>query len=92
MMRSMEITLQNKLGLHARPATLFVKEAARHASKIQVENLSNPTRVVNARSLLMILSLGVEPGHTIRISAEGPDEVEALEAIRSLIQGNFGEA
>jgi phosphocarrier protein FPr len=91
MTQSLEITVRNKVGLHARPATLFVKEAAKYASKVRVENLTNPSPLVDARSLLMILSIGVENGHTIRITANGDDETAAIENLKTLIENNFGE-
>jgi phosphotransferase system HPr (HPr) family protein len=91
MTQSLDITVRNKVGLHARPATLFVKEVARHSSKIRVENLANPSRAVDGRSLLMILSLGVQNGHTIRITADGIDEVSAVIDLKTLIDANFGE-
>lgn len=92
MTQTLDITIQSKIGLHARPATQFVKEAARHTSKIRVENLTNPSPTVDGRSLLMVLSIGVEHGHTIRITADGVDENAALEDLKKLIETNFGEA
>lgn len=91
MSHMLEITVRNKVGLHARPATLFVKEASQHASAIHVENLTNPSPAVDARSLFMVLSIGVESGHTMRITADGVDETVALERLKNLIENNFGE-
>ena len=91
MKRTIEVTVRNKVGLHARPATLFVKEAVKYKAKIKVENLTNASQEVDARSLLNILTLGVQKGHTIRITAEGDDCQQAIEALVSLIEHNFYE-
>lgn len=84
-----EITLNNELGLHARPADLFVRTANKFKSDIKVSNVSTGSNDVNAKSILRILSLGVYGGHTIRVSAEGEDESQALAAISALIAANF---
>jgi phosphotransferase system HPr (HPr) family protein len=91
MSRSLEIIVKNKVGLHARPATLFVKEAMKFDSQIHVKNLTDPSEEVAAKSLLMILSIGVEENHTILINAQGEDEKEAIYALKALIENNFGE-
>ena len=83
-----EITVNNEVGLHARPATFFIQKANEFKSGIWVEK---EDRRVNAKSLLGVLSLGIVKGSTITISAEGPDEEEAVNALCTLIAGNFGE-
>jgi phosphotransferase system HPr (HPr) family protein len=87
-----QLTVINKVGLHARPATLFVKTAARFRSNIQVRNLSRSTPWAPAKSILRVLGLGVEQNHQIEISAEGEDAQAAIDAISELVQSNFGEA
>lgn len=89
-----DVTLQvrNPSGLHARPAALFVKTAAGFSSDVRVTNLSrDPEKAAAARSLLAVLGLGVSKGHQLRISAEGDDADEALEALRSLVESGLGE-
>jgi phosphotransferase system HPr (HPr) family protein len=88
---SKEIFVQHKVGLHARPAAMFVKIANKYTSNITVENLCSQTGPVNAKSILGILSSGVEMNHQIQITAEGEDEDEALKALCELIETNFGE-
>jgi phosphotransferase system HPr (HPr) family protein len=88
---SKEIVVQHKVGLHARPAAMFVKTANQYTSNITVENLCNQTGPVNAKSILGILSSGVEMDHQIQITAEGKDEEQALAALCELIETNFGE-
>ena len=83
-----EVVINNQVGLHARPATFFIQKANEFRSTIMVEK---ENRKVNAKSLLGVLSLGITKGSTITISAEGPDETEAVNALCELIESNFGE-
>lgn len=87
-MVSCEATIQNKVGLHSRPATCFVQKANEYKSSIYIEK---EEKRVNAKSLLGILSLGVLQGMKISIIADGVDEEEAVDAIKSLIENNFVE-
>ena len=87
-MYSKEITVTNQVGLYARPATFFIQKANEVRSTMMVEKAE---RKVNAKSLLGVLSLGITKGSNITISAEGPDEEEAVNALCSLIENNFGE-
>jgi phosphotransferase system HPr (HPr) family protein len=91
-MQVIEVLVANGSGLHARPAATFVKTAASFGSDIRVENLSRGSKPASAKSLLGVLGCGVEQGHRIRVSAEGEDEAAAIEAIRVLAEGGFGEA
>ncbi len=81
-----EVLVQNKAGLHARPATFFIQKANEYKSTIWVEK---EERRVNAKSLLGILSLGITKGTTINLIADGPDEEEAVAALVELITSNF---
>lgn len=83
-----ELIIQNKVGLHARPASIFVQTANKFKSDIIVEKDGNK---VNAKSILGVLSLGAEKGAHIIIEAKGEDENEAIEALESLIENKFGE-
>ncbi|MGA3030212.1 MAG: HPr family phosphocarrier protein [Candidatus Limnocylindrales bacterium] len=91
-MQTIEIDVANRSGLHARPAATFVKKAASFRSDIRVENLTRTTKPASAKSLLGVLGCGVEQGHRIRVTAEGEDEEAAIEALRVLAEGGFGEA
>ena len=82
------LTVNNKVGLHARPAALFVKTASGFISDIKVVNNE---KTANAKSILSILTLGVYQGTKIQVQAEGEDANEALKAIRNLVESNFGE-
>ena len=83
-----DVVVQNQVGLHARPATFFIQKANEFKASIWVEK---EERRVNAKSLLGVLSLGITKGSSIVISAEGPDEEEAVNALCDLIASNFGE-
>ncbi len=82
------ITVNNQVGLHARPATFFIQKANEFKSSIWVEK---DERRVNAKSLLGVLSLGIVKGTEITLIAEGPDDKAALEALEALISSNFAE-
>jgi phosphocarrier protein len=83
-----EVTVNNQVGLHARPATFFIQKANEFKSSIWVEK---EERKINAKSLLGVLSLGVIQGTTISIMADGADEEEAIAALTELISSNFYE-
>lgn len=86
------IQVRHKVGLHARPAALFVQTAAKYSSKIRVKNLTANGNFVDAKSIIMVLTLGVMKDQEVVIQAEGADEESALRALRSLIDANFGES
>lgn len=86
------IQVRHKVGLHARPAALFVQTAAKYSSLIKVRNLTTNGNFVDAKSIIMVLTLGVMKDHEILIQTEGADAESALEAMKSLIEGNFGES
>jgi phosphocarrier protein len=83
-----EFIIQNKVGLHARPAAIFVQMATNFKSKITVEK---DGKEVNAKSILGVLSFGAEQGAIITIAAEGEDEQEVLKTFEELIENKFGE-
>ena len=83
-----EISVQNQVGLHARPATFFIKKANEFESAIWVEK---DNRKVNAKSLLGVLSLGIIGVNPITIIADGVDERQALDALVGLIESGFKE-
>lgn len=86
------IQVKNKVGLHARPASLFVQTAAKFSSKIKVKNLTTNGNFVDAKSIIMVLTLGVMKNHEVVIQTEGTDADAALSALKSLIDSDFGEA
>ena len=83
-----KVTLENQVGLHARPATFFIQKANEFRSSVWIEV---DERKVNAKSLLGVLSLGITKGGTVDIIVDGEDENEALAALVALVESNFGE-
>ena len=83
-----ETTVNNQVGLHARPATFFIQKANEFKSSIWVEK---DDRRVNAKSLLGVLSLGIVKGTAITLIADGPDEEAAINALVELINSEFAE-
>lgn len=83
-----DVTVQNSVGLHARPATFFIQRANEFKSSIWVEK---EERRVNAKSLLGVLSLGIMGGTDIRIIADGSDEKNAVDSLVELVESGFAE-
>lgn len=88
-MISREVTIQNSVGLHARPATFFIQKANHYKSTIWVEK---DERRVNAKSLLGVLSLAVTKDTTITLVADGSDENQAIEGLCELIANGLESA
>ena len=87
-MTTRNVKIVNKVGLHARPATFFIQKANSYKSTIWVESDS---KRVNAKSLLGVLSLGIKQDMTISLSADGPDENEALDGIIAAIEAGLND-
>ena len=81
-------TIHHEVGLHARPASMFVQTAAKYSSDIEV---THGETTANAKSILGILTLGAHQGALIPIRAEGEDADEALKTLELLVLDNFGE-
>lgn len=86
------IVVKHKVGLHARPASVFVQTASKFDSDISIRNVTTNGEPVDAKSILMVLTLGVMQDHEIELCAEGPDEQQAVDKLLSLVRSNFGEA
>jgi phosphocarrier protein HPr len=90
-MKSIQIVVMDPVGLHARPAALFVKLANSFTSNISICNLSTSGKWANAKSILGVLTCGVKQGDQIEVKAEGTDESEAVNALEKLVLSNFAE-
>ena len=82
------VMIENKTGIHARPASVFVQTAAKFKSKVQIKAKG---KAVDAKSILMIMSMGLVKGTEITIAAEGEDEAAAVQALKDLVVSKFGE-
>ncbi len=85
---SREIEVTNKLGIHARPAAMFVKVANRFDSEVFVEKDGEK---VNGKSIMGLMMLAAGPGSRLTVEAYGTDAKQALEEIESLIIRQFDE-
>ena len=89
-MRSIEVEVRLESGLHARPAATFVRAASEFDSVIRLENVTLGRPSADAKSIVGILTTGVEMGHLVRITADGPDDGEAVEALRDQLAWGRG--
>ena len=83
-----EITILNRLGLHARPAAMFVRVAARYRAEIWVDKEGEQ---VNGKSIMGLMMLAAGQGSKLHIRAEGPDAAEAVRDLEALIKTRFNE-
>ena len=83
-----EVTINNQVGLHARPATFFIQKANEFKCSIWVEK---DERRVNAKSLLGVLSLGIIKGTSVSLIADGADEKDAVDQLAELVNSDFAE-
>jgi phosphocarrier protein len=83
-----DISITNRLGLHARPAAMFVRIASRFRSEVWV---SKEGEEVNGKSIMGLMMLAAGKGSTLHLRCEGPDADKALEDLEALINSRFNE-
>jgi phosphocarrier protein len=83
-----ELTIMNRLGLHARPAAMFVRIASRHRADIWV---AKEGEEVNGKSIMGLMMLAAGQGSKLRIRCDGPDADKAMEELEELIKAGFNE-
>lgn len=83
------IVIKLKEGFHIRPAQLFSEMAAKYKSDILV--VTDTGETADAKSILSLMTLGLQEGSKISIEANGPDNQDAVYALTHLIESNFGE-
>ena len=84
-MKQVILRINTDAGLHARPAALFVEQTSQISSEILIRNLTTKSDWVDGKSILNVLTLGVEMHHEIELQIEGVDEQEAIEKLTTLI-------
>ncbi|HCA71562.1 MAG TPA: HPr family phosphocarrier protein [Ruminococcaceae bacterium] len=84
-----EFTLHSQYGFHLRPAQVMVEKMSAFTSKVQVKKTDGTE--ADAKSLLGLMSLGLNDGQTVEITIQGDDEEEAMKEMEKLFQSNFGE-
>jgi phosphocarrier protein HPr len=87
-MLTREVTVRNRLGLHARAAARFVHEANRFRARV---TLARDGRVMDGKSILGILLLAASQGTVLELGADGQDEQDAVAALAALVESGFGE-
>ena len=85
-----EFTINNEMGIHARPATQFVQTVADYESEVNVINL-NTGSVADGRSIISMLMLSAQKGHRIQLRITGTDEEELMNELTGLLESNFNE-
>ena len=88
MEKTIELTVDNKMGIHARPAAMIVRVANKYGAEVIVEK---DDEQVNGKSIMGLMMLAAGHGSVICVSADGPDETAALEAINELVSRKFEE-
>jgi phosphocarrier protein HPr len=83
-----EVTIVNRLGLHARPAAMFVRIASRHRAEIWV---SKEGEEINGKSIMGLMMLAAGQGSKLRIRCDGPDADKAMQELEELIKAGFNE-
>ena len=81
--------VRNEVGLHARPAAIFVQSAGKFRSRITIRNVKSGGQPVNAKSILHVLTLGVGQGDEVELLIEGEDEANAAASLRQLFVSDF---
>jgi phosphocarrier protein len=82
------VTVDHDEGLHARPASVFVQTASEFDSEITVSR-PDGDQTADAKSSIGVVSLGVEPGDTVAVAAEGPDARSAVDELVALVESGF---
>ncbi len=83
-----KVIITNETGIHARPASMFVQTAAKFKSKITV---AAKGKTVDAKSILMIMGMGLTKGTEVTIKADGADANDAVKTLVALVESKFGE-
>ena len=87
-MTAQAVTVVNQLGMHARAAAKFVHIAARFNARVRV---ARDAREMDGKSIMGLLLLAAARGSTITITADGEDELAAVDALAGLVESGFGE-
>ena len=90
-MTSRTVMVENPSGIHARPASVFVQRAAAFSSEVKVRDVTKGGEPKDAKSILMVMSLGIACGDEVEIAAEGDDAEAAVDALVTLVESGCGE-
>lgn len=87
-MIEVKLVLNNPSGLHARPAAKFTQTAYAFKSNVKI---SGNNKEADAKSIILVMGMGLTKGTEITITVDGPDETECVAALKELVESNFGE-
>ncbi|OZC03215.1 HPr family phosphocarrier protein [Rubricoccus marinus] len=87
-MLTREVTVRNRAGVHTRPASMIVREAARFAAEFFIKKDGYE---INGKSIIGVMTLAAEQGATLELQFDGPDEADAADALEALFESGFGE-
>ena len=87
-MLTREVTVRNRAGVHTRPASMIVREAARFTSEFFIKKDGYE---INGKSIIGVMTLAAEQGATLELLFDGPDENDAADALDALFERGFGE-
>ena len=82
------VTVQNRAGIHTRPASIIVRTASKFDSEIHIQRGAYE---INGKSVIGVMTLAAEQGAELTLRADGPDEEDALAALKALFDRGFGE-
>jgi phosphocarrier protein len=85
------VSIRNRLGMHARPAMMFVETACKHQATIRIGRVDNPAEKLDGKSIMQVMMLAATQGTEILIEAEGADADAAVRALVELVNGGFQE-
>ena len=85
-MKTVQYTIKDELGIHARPAGMLVKEASRFKSSVKI---AGPKKEVDAKRIMGVMSMGVKKGETVKLTINGPDEDAAAAALEKFLHANL---
>lgn len=85
-MKEFSYTIKDPMGLHARPAGLLVKEAAKYASDVKI---AAKGKEVDAKRIMAVMGLGVKTGETVKVIANGKDEAQAVTDLQAFFNANL---
>ena len=87
-MYEQKVTLSNEIGLHARPASIFIRQAVKFPCDITIVKAG---RSYNAKSIMSVLSMSASKGDEIIVRAEGDDEQDAVDSLIDLVENKLGD-
>ena len=90
-MKQVILRITTETGLHARPAAMFVEQTNQYSADVSIRNLTTQSKWVDAKSIMNVLTLGIEMNHEIELQVNGEDEQQVLENLKTLVNSGLGD-